>query len=454
MTAMFPDSGVPPSDAKNSIPDPNTVNCAELWYSTSRCQPRFDPAAANAVLAELVNLINKGEVAYNCQSLEQVQLAVRYLIQRGLTTGAYMYGGPFNYTAMLDPTLTRYNDYLTLIIVPGANNQGQVQLDVDGKGYRWILRNDGEHLESGDLKIGKPALISYWAGAWYVVGLVQSQVPILIKGEVDIWIRTDGNDTTGDGSENTPEKAFRTIRGAWLRVGARYAVTPLFTMNFRLGVTGDYAGAYIGPFGGRVTINGDPTNPGGYRLSSVPIGNGVYVNMHCDSMSKVEFRGLTFFLDTPPPYQCYCLQGGSSNIAIYGCNFFATVNNSAASAFVRVGAGTFITTNGDYYFQGSGQSIGNLFRAQEGAVMFIGGNNNSSLPVPRFFFNGLHTNASYIATNLSVFTHAAPAGTVFNVSMTGGKYAVDKNSVLTGYEPEIPGDSPGGVSSGGVFVAA
>ena len=135
MTAMFPGSGVPASDAKNSIPDPDTVNCDELWYSTSRCQPRFDPAAANAVLAELINLINKGEVSYDCDFLDQVQLAVRYLIQRGLVSGVLLTGGPSDFLGTLSPPLTRYNEFLLLKIILPVNNAGAMQVNIDGVGW-------------------------------------------------------------------------------------------------------------------------------------------------------------------------------------------------------------------------------------------------------------------------------------------------------------------------------
>src|SRR4051812_14397650 len=116
MTAMFPDSGVPYLEARNSLADPATQNCNELWYSTTRCEPRFDPAAANALLAELVNLVNRGEVSYDCRFLDQVERSVRYLIQRGLPHAGFMRAGPLDYTLTLDPELTRYNDHLTLII--------------------------------------------------------------------------------------------------------------------------------------------------------------------------------------------------------------------------------------------------------------------------------------------------------------------------------------------------
>src|SRR4029077_2068523 len=98
MTKMFPDSGVPPADAINSLPDVDTKGgCDELWYSTSRCQPRFDPAAANAMLAEDMNLVMKGEVTYDCTTQTNLELAVRYLIQRGLPNCSMWQAGPYNY---------------------------------------------------------------------------------------------------------------------------------------------------------------------------------------------------------------------------------------------------------------------------------------------------------------------------------------------------------------------
>src|SRR6187401_301447 len=111
---MFPDSGVPAADAKNSIDVNTPAGCNELWYSTSRCQPRFDPAAANAMLAEDMNLIMKGEVVYDCKQLDNIERAVRYINQRGIPRGAVLAGGPLAYTGVLDPPATRYNNYMTL----------------------------------------------------------------------------------------------------------------------------------------------------------------------------------------------------------------------------------------------------------------------------------------------------------------------------------------------------
>jgi hypothetical protein len=180
---MFPGSGVPSSDAANSLPNPNTKNCDELWYSTSRCQPRFDPAAANAVLSELINYINRGEVSYDCTKLDQLETAARYLIQRGIPCGASALVGPTNYVVTLDPAATRYNDFMSLVLVPETTNTGPVKINVNGLGLVDVFRNDGLPLQAGDWVLNRPLVVSCWHGVFYHTGLVRSQVmPSVLKG--------------------------------------------------------------------------------------------------------------------------------------------------------------------------------------------------------------------------------------------------------------------------------
>jgi len=174
---MFPDSGVPPGEAINTLPEVSSnPACRELWYSTSRCQPRFDPPAANAMLAEQMNLIMKGEVQYDCASLNNIELAARYLMQRGMTHAAQAIAGPADYLANLDPPMTRYNDYLTLVLIPGVNNTGAVRINIDGRGLVEVRRNDGLQLEAGDWQAGIPVMVSYYGGMFWMIGLVASQI--------------------------------------------------------------------------------------------------------------------------------------------------------------------------------------------------------------------------------------------------------------------------------------
>ena len=84
MSGVYPNSGVPANEALNSVNVP-TVNCpSELFHSTTRCQPRFDPAAANAVMSEILNAVNCGGVAYDCTRLDNLCQAMTNNIENAL----------------------------------------------------------------------------------------------------------------------------------------------------------------------------------------------------------------------------------------------------------------------------------------------------------------------------------------------------------------------------------
>ena len=88
MSGIFPDSGVPANQALNSVNVP-TANCGgdagELFHSTSRCTPRFDPAAANAVMSEILNVMDDAGIPYDCNRLDNLSLAVQQAFDQRLT---------------------------------------------------------------------------------------------------------------------------------------------------------------------------------------------------------------------------------------------------------------------------------------------------------------------------------------------------------------------------------
>jgi hypothetical protein len=77
MAGIFPDSGVAANQAVNTVDVP-TTGCAsgELFHSTSRCQPRFDPAAANAMMSELLNFMNSVGHVYDCSVMTNLTTAL------------------------------------------------------------------------------------------------------------------------------------------------------------------------------------------------------------------------------------------------------------------------------------------------------------------------------------------------------------------------------------------
>lgn len=77
MAGIFPSAGVPASQTQNALTNPDvTVGCAELWYAP-RCNPKFDPFAANAVMSEIINAVNCADLDYNCGRLDNLCLAIR-----------------------------------------------------------------------------------------------------------------------------------------------------------------------------------------------------------------------------------------------------------------------------------------------------------------------------------------------------------------------------------------
>lgn len=87
MAGIFPNSGVIASSATNAqlVPSGNlSAGCTALYASTSRCAPRFDPAAFNAIVSELVNVTICAGLAYNCNRLDNLCTAIKQLISDGL----------------------------------------------------------------------------------------------------------------------------------------------------------------------------------------------------------------------------------------------------------------------------------------------------------------------------------------------------------------------------------
>lgn len=77
MTGIFVDNGVDATSARNAQRNPQMVDgCAAAYYSTTRCQSRFDPAQANAVISEMVNLVNCAGLSYDCTALNNLCTAV------------------------------------------------------------------------------------------------------------------------------------------------------------------------------------------------------------------------------------------------------------------------------------------------------------------------------------------------------------------------------------------
>ena len=99
---------------------------------------------------------------------------------------------------------------------------------------------------------------------------VDPTIPRIMPGDINAYVHpTAGSDTTGTGTAGNP---FRTIQGAWAKVGGLYLSSPFYAINIILQVPGDYAGAAITGFGSLVRVisngafTGTDLNPNGYRI--------------------------------------------------------------------------------------------------------------------------------------------------------------------------------------------
>lgn len=81
MAGIYPGGGVPAAQTNNGV-EVDTTNCegSELFYSIARCQPRFEPAAMNALISEVLNLATCDGEPYDCSRLDNLCRAVSNMV--------------------------------------------------------------------------------------------------------------------------------------------------------------------------------------------------------------------------------------------------------------------------------------------------------------------------------------------------------------------------------------
>ena len=146
-----------------STPSTEPIDTSALYYGNG-CGVKLRPHVMNSIISELAATMDRASVAYRVASLQNLETAIRYLIQRGLPRGERMYTqDAVNFTVTLDPPATHYNDYMTLTLVPhipdGAQqNAGAVRINVNDLGYVPLRRNDGSEMQAGDLHHDRPLI--------------------------------------------------------------------------------------------------------------------------------------------------------------------------------------------------------------------------------------------------------------------------------------------------------
>ena len=208
------------------------------------------------------------------------------------------------------PITTTQSGDLVLIKIKNKNNAA-VMFTVNGLAPVPIRRNDGQPLHANDLELNEILLLVYNVNCWQVLRLVRSQVYFKLTADLVLYVRTDGNDATGDGSLNDAAHAFKTVsraiefvRDNWL-LGGRVVTIQLGipgTYYGRTGVAGGQGGTteegriWVWGLPGKLVIRGDPNNILGYNMQG-PSGNAFghsHVFIATGSGIDVTIQGLTF----------------------------------------------------------------------------------------------------------------------------------------------------------------
>lgn len=469
MTAMFPASGVPAADAKNSLPDAqvNSVNCDELWYSTSRCQPRFDPAAANAVLAEIINVIMRGEVVYDCNYLDRLQQGIRYLIQRGLPKVAVAAGSAPNlYVAGLDPPATRLNHGMELVFVPDITNTGPAWLNLQGLGLKQILKGSGNSVKPNDLLAGYPRIITFYGDNWWLLGsgVVHSDIPVLgtlpqvLTADLNAYVDwQNGSDTTGDGTLGNP---FQTIDGCWNKLGALYIASPIYKIRIHLVRPGDHVACSFFAYGGRVEVHGGGTLNDGTEATKLAFkiisaqnanpgaGNPYSFCVNAVGMSSLTFYGVNFVMRGYPEGTGVAMGGiaaGGGACAFIDCGFTIEADSTGTTPIwtkdhAQVG---FFGVNDIF---GNGNRVAYVALGTGGHFQTLSGARSDL----RFHAMAIQQ-VGFRASDLARFSFPGCIMTNQGATVTGVKWRVENNSVMSMYGQQPPGSTDGTTASGGVY---
>jgi len=476
MTGIFPqhyDGGIPanpntPNDPaqaflhRHQLP----IDTDALYYGNG-CEVRLRPHVVNSLISEIAAIADRAGVGYRASSLQNAETAIRYLIQRGLPHACMLdQQTPWFFDCTVDPPPPCYTDFLTFTFVPRflpnvSTNRGFVRINLNGLGYVPLFRHDGTELRQGDILNYKPFMAVYFNGAWYLIGRIPPEYSL---GGIDLWVRTDGNDETADGTANSPERAFRTINAAWRSVAERFLATPLFTANIKLGIPGDYEAAYLGPFGSNLTISGGGWDAGGwgggdrwsYRiLSRYYPGEDNWIALAFYGCNSVALHGLTLLIMNGggPPSARALLVGGRTTLTARNCSFTAQISNTwgyfidirdSTCAFDESVAGT------STWFQGNGTTISGAIIVSRGVFGTLLG---STATLVSSNFTCL---MAYLSLDtLSSCTFGGDGNNAWG-GVVGRQYSAMTNSILYHnlYRPSgpIPGTIPGISGLGAVVV--
>jgi hypothetical protein len=98
-------------------------------------------------------------------------------ISGGILIGGTDTGAANSYVMTNSPALTKYSNFLTLLLKIANSNTGASVINVDGLGSVSITRTDGSATQANDLRAGQVVILSYISGAFQLVAAATVSVP-------------------------------------------------------------------------------------------------------------------------------------------------------------------------------------------------------------------------------------------------------------------------------------
>lgn len=271
---------------------------------------------------------------------------------------------------------------------------------------------------------------------------------IRLSANTTFFVRTTGNDTTGDGSANDDAHAFATPEGAWSFLsknvdGGGYAITIQFNAGtYGLGASGfavlNITAPIIGAAWVSLTGSGvvvfDPNSDGE---------GGIYVQVTLPSGILVS--GIKFQNSTSTTWSAAIMQNAPGKFQIdTGCEFGSWAVGAHMAAF----DGGFIQCFNNNYTISGGAAY--HWEADRGAVIDVEGATVTLTGTPAFSVGFAVTSGGFIQT-AATFTGAA-TGPRFSIS-GGGALRIMNASYVEQSDTYLPGNAAGTLAKGTVYNA-
>lgn len=379
---------------------------------------------ASEAAAGLVELATAAEVRAGTDSQRAVTPAgVARASQEGGWNFAVAGGTANALTATLAPMLLAHSAGMGLRLKITATNTGAATLNA-GPGALPIVTQRGQAVNAGDLPAGAIATLVCTGTAWMMAGAAYSEFRWRLRSDLTLYTSPTGNDAN-DGL--TPASAMREINGALLKAMQQYdssgrlitivaadgSYGPVYADRMgasRVQISGNYgspaACVIAGGTGDPVTaISGSVLDIGGFRLT----GTGAMI---ASSSATIRFSNLDF-----------------SNGASLGQNY-ATYG------------GTIIAV-GDYLISAGAQQH---VTAGPGGVFVSTGRTATLSNAPAFWGQFANANGGFIGANGMTFMGTGATGQRYNANMGGSIFVGGAGANY------FPGNTSGGVSSGGIYA--